>query len=400
MASHGTAAGEHYEHHQAHGWPRPPGGDEGSGWIDKRNTVPGTAQELCRADSDLSAELFLDGGVTTALHLAVVNDDLRMVEVLVGAGADTEQLDSCGQTAEQVAMGGLFNLEPDKPRIAQVLRRRSPALLAAVQRRRLQFHPAYPAVKAPVAQADLDEVLGKALQRADLWTAAQLLSAGANANSELEPAADEAGADSPLARAAAGGSARAAELLLGRWGADPDALGRRSGEAAIHFAARFGRANVVAVLLAHKAKVDLTTGATVQASRTPRDPLARPMAVGAEREEHPDAWLATLHGEERKREVRRSRPGTTALMLAAENDDPYIVRALLAAGANVTLKAPDGKTAAEVSACSCCGLARAKWRSTAQRMTSGPPAADGRPKGNFAVAPGEGAAGWGSPRRS
>ena len=58
---------------------------------------------------------------------------------------------------------------------------------------------------------------------------------------------------------------------------------------------------------------------------------------------------------------------------ASENDDPYIVRALLAAGANVTLKAPDGKTAAEVSACSCCGLARAKWRSIAQRMTSGPP---------------------------
>ena len=36
-------------------------------------------QELCNADCDISAELFLDGGVTTALHLAVVSSDHKMV---------------------------------------------------------------------------------------------------------------------------------------------------------------------------------------------------------------------------------------------------------------------------------------------------------------------------------
>ena len=40
-------------------------------------------QELCKADCDISAELFLDGGVTTALHLAVVSGDFNMVLFLL-----------------------------------------------------------------------------------------------------------------------------------------------------------------------------------------------------------------------------------------------------------------------------------------------------------------------------
>jgi ankyrin repeat protein len=197
------------------------------------------------------------------------------------------------------------------------------------------------------AQGDGATALHWAAYRDDSETADLLIRAGANVN-----AANDLGV-TPLFLACANGNAVIVANLL-KAGADPNASSS-TGVSPLMVAARTGRADAVKALLAH--------GANVNAKEASRGQTALMWAVA---QRHADVVGALIeHGADVTVRTRVSRVvvnrggpngtsadipyvgevekgGSTALLLAARQGDLESARLLLAAGAEVNEKSPDG----------------------------------------------------------
>lgn len=158
---------------------------------------------------------------------------------------------------------------------------------------------------------DKDDALCQAAVFGDCHRIMELCNAGANPNCMRPARSDYKGPDTCLARVAAKGSARATALMVNHFKANPALQGPTSGQGPIHFAAKFGHANVMKQLL--RSNVDKDS--LVQAGETATNEYT----------------------------------GYTAVMLSVKYSQPFTTLVLLQAGARTDITAPDGKSVGALS---------------------------------------------------
>lgn len=76
--------------------------------LDQKIYPPLVLRELIEGDCDVNAEIYIMQNIMSPLHMAVVNKDFAAAELLMEEGADLNQWDKHGQTAEEVAKGGFL----------------------------------------------------------------------------------------------------------------------------------------------------------------------------------------------------------------------------------------------------------------------------------------------------
>jgi ankyrin repeat protein len=263
----------------------------------------------------------------TPLTLACANGDAALARELLTAGADANAARWDGETALMIAAGAgsvdiVNQLVARGANVnAAESRKGQTALMWAAAERHADV------VKTLIAHgADVDvaskrgfTALVFAVVKDDSQSAAVLLAAGADPNYALPDGVKV------LNVAASYRSVTVANLLADR-GADPN-VPDREGNTPLHIAARTGDLALVEKLLAKGANPNARTAATPMPERGPGG-----AGVGAA--------FRYVAGEQ------------TPLMLAAKADHVDVMRALVAAGGDATLKAQDSTTVLTAAASS------------------------------------------------
>lgn len=176
----------------------------------------------------------------------------------------------------------------------------------------------------------------------DAARVAELIRSGANVN-----AANQFGA-TPMAQAALRGDAAILQLLL-KAGADPDSP-NAEGETALMTVARTGNVEAAKVLVAAGARVDATEKwggqtALIWAAAQDQPAMIRFLLSKGAKVDARSAvrnWPRRMTAEERPKDMNRG--GMSALMFAAREGHVETARTLLKAGADPDFADPDGST--------------------------------------------------------
>ncbi|HEY7171016.1 MAG TPA: ankyrin repeat domain-containing protein [Vicinamibacterales bacterium] len=271
----------------------------------------------CENGSAAMVEALLKGGANpnaallsgeTALMTAARSGNAGAVKALIAKGANVNATESThGQTALMWAVSN------QHPAIVQTLVENGADVHARSEVRPRAVHTGNRFGDRGDSKGALTMDLGGftpllfAARQGDLESARLLLAAGATAN---EQAANGASA---LVVAAHSGQGAFAKLLLER-GADPNAAG--AGYSALHAAVLRGDVDLVKALLARGAN--------------PNTPIAK----GTPSRYYSKDWALNVN----------ALGGATPLWQASRYGDVPIMRALAAAGANITFTMPDGTT--------------------------------------------------------
>ena len=76
--------------------------------LDQKMYPPLVLRELIDGDCDVNAEIYIMESIMSPLHMAIMNKDFAAAELLIEEGADLNQMDKRGQTAEEVSKGGFL----------------------------------------------------------------------------------------------------------------------------------------------------------------------------------------------------------------------------------------------------------------------------------------------------
>jgi uncharacterized protein len=252
----------------------------------------------------------------TPLTLACANGDAKLVGELLQAGANARAARWDGETALMIAAGAgsvdsvnLLAAHGADVNAAESRHGQTALMWAAAERHSdvVKTLIAHGANVQAVSKQGFTPLMFAAVKN-DSTSAQALMAAGADPNYTIP------NGPSVLFVAAANRSTGVATLVADR-GANPNTADRK-GETPLHVAARAGEVTLVAELLAKGANVNART--VTESDSTSKD--------GSDEESHfVEGWV-------------------TPLMLAARSDHVEVMRALVAAGADVKLKADDGTT--------------------------------------------------------
>jgi ankyrin repeat protein len=207
---------------------------------------------------------------------------------------------------------------------------------------RISFIPVMLAACATLAHAGDNALLLQAAYDGDAARVAELIKAGADVN-----AANAFGA-TPMGEAAKRGDTAVLKQLL-QAGADPESA-NSDGETALMVVARTGNVDAANLLLKAGAKVDARERwggqtALIWAAAQNQPAMVKLLASKGANVNARSAvrdWSRRMTAEERPKDLNRG--GMSALMFAARDGHIEAVRALLAVGADVEFTDPDGST--------------------------------------------------------
>eukprot|EP00960_Hanusia_phi_P029588 748043-Hanusia_phi.AAC.5 len=183
-------------------------------------------------------------GMSTVLHIAVLNNDVLAVKFLLDYGADPDQNDKYGRSALDYAQGRTQLCQQEMSDMVEVFAAHQLDLTRVEETKNL-FLPTREWSFGLQSTERLNQLLGEAAMLGDCYAAVELCNLGAEANAQLSTW--EHGyvfVETPLSIAAARGSERFASLIIRSYGADVSLAGSTYGWLPIHVAAFHGNGEV------------------------------------------------------------------------------------------------------------------------------------------------------------